>query len=447
MNDLNELWNSVLAEISKTRSPVIMKLMFNSLTLRWFDGSNALLTTENTDFLQMLNSKYSPEIADVFYRLTGEKVRVSIHAEEGFDPERIINGGDNKQDEPEPSSEAPKKPLPNPDYTFDNFVVGSSNKFAHAAAVAVCAHPATAYNPLFIYGQSGVGKTHLLYAITNEISKKFPDFNIVYIKGEEFTNQLIEAISKNRQTDFREKFRRADVLLVDDIQFIAGKNTTQEEFFHTFNTLFESHRQIILTSDLPPKDIQTLEDRLKTRFEWGLTVDVPPPDIELRIAILKRKSENMGLDIPNDVLIFLGENLNKNVRQIEGALKKLGAYSLITGERITLETAQSQLSDIISDTEPQAQKIGRIISMVSQHTGISEEEIKGKKRTKEIAMARHICIYMLRTQTELSFPSIGKIFGRDHSTIMYSIDLIQNRIEDDSAFAREMNELASEMKR
>ncbi|MBO4217509.1 MAG: chromosomal replication initiator protein DnaA [Clostridia bacterium] len=446
MNDLNELWNSVLAELSKTRSQLIMKLMFNSLTLRWFDGSNALLTSENTDFLTMLNSKYSPEIADVFYKLTGEKVRVSIHAEEGFDAEKILSGADGgKSVQSGPAAE--KKPLPNPDYTFDNFVVGSSNKFAHAAAVAVCAQPAAAYNPLFIYGQSGVGKTHLLYAITNEISKKFPDFNIVYIKGEEFTNQLIEAISKNRQTDFREKFRRADVLLVDDIQFIAGKNTTQEEFFHTFNTLFESHRQIILTSDLPPKDIQTLEDRLKTRFEWGLTVDVPPPDIELRIAILKRKSENMGLDLPNDVLIFLGENLNKNVRQIEGALKKLGAYSLITGERITLETAQAQLSDIISDTEPQAQKIDRIISMVSQHTGVPEEEIKGKKRTKEIAMARHICIYMLRTQTELSFPSIGKIFGRDHSTIMYSIDLIQNRIDDDNAFSREMTELANEMKR
>ena len=445
MNDLNELWNSVLAEIAKTRSQVIMNLMFNGLTLRWFDENRALITTRNTDFLDMLNMKYSPEIGDILFKLTGARVAVSIHAEDGFDAGKILSG--TPADDKPQTADAVSKPLPNPDYTFDNFVVGSSNKFAHAAAVAVCAHPASAYNPLFIYGQSGVGKTHLLYAITNEISKKFPDFNIVYIKGEEFTNQLIEAISKNRQMDFREKFRRADVLLVDDIQFIAGKNTTQEEFFHTFNTLFESHKQIILTSDLPPKDIQTLEDRLKTRFEWGLTVDVPPPDIELRIAILKRKSENMGLDLPNDVLIFLGENLNKNVRQIEGALKKLGAYGLITGEQITLETAQAQLSDIISDTEPQSKKIERIISMVSQHTGVPEEEIKGKKRTKEIAMARHVCIYILRTQTELSFPSIGKIFGRDHSTIMYSIDLIQNRIEDDPSFAKEMTDLLSEIKK
>ncbi len=442
MKDLNDLWNSVLAEISKTRSEAIMNLMFNILTLRWFDENNVLLTTANTNFLPMLNAKYAPEIAEVFRTLTGSSVKVSIHGEEGFDAEKILNGGAAPEKE-----EKSVRLLPNPDYTFENFVVGSSNKFAHAAAVAVCNNPATAYNPLFIYGQSGVGKTHLLYAITNEISKKFPDFNIVYIKGDEFTNQLIESIAKNRQMDFREKFRRADVLLVDDIQFIAGKNTTQEEFFHTFNTLFESHKQIILTSDVPPKDIQTLEDRLKTRFEWGLIVDVPPPDIELRIAILKRKSESMGIYLPNDVLIFLGENLSKNVRQLEGALKKLSAYSLITGEKITVETAERQLSDIISGTEPQSRKIDRIISMVSQHTGISEEEIKGKKRTKEIAMARHICIYMLRTQTELSFPSIGKIFGRDHSTIMYSIDLIQNRIDVDGAFAREMSDLESEIKR
>ena len=443
MNDLNELWKNVLAEIAKSRSETIMKLMFNNLSLRYFENGRALLTTKNTDFLEMQNSRYASEIGDVLFALTGERAKVSIHAESGFDAERILRA-------PEGSAPADAKsaarPLPNPDYTFENFVVGSSNKFAHAAAIAVCAEPASAYNPLFIYGQSGVGKTHLLYAITNEITKRFPKFNIVYIKGEEFTNQLIEAISKNRQMDFREKFRRADVLLVDDIQFIAGKNTTQEEFFHTFNTLFESHKQIILTSDRPPKDIQTLQERLTTRFEWGLTVDVPPPDIELRIAILKRKSENMGLELPNDVLIFLGENLNKNVRQLEGALKKLGAYGLITSDKVTLEVAQAQLSDLISDTEPQAKKVERIVSMVSQHTGVSEEEIKGKKRTKEIAMARHICIYILRTETELSFPSIGKIFARDHSTIMYSIDLVQNRIENDPSFEKEMNELIAELK-
>ncbi len=339
------------------------------------------------------------------------------------------------------------EPFLNSDYTFENFIVGSSNKFAHAACIAVANAPAVAYNPLFIHGQSGLGKTHLLYAITNRIRESRPNANIVYVKGETFTNQLIESLSVSPQymAQFRAKYRQADVLLIDDVQFIAGKVSTQEEFFNTFNELYEAKKQIILTSDRPPKEIKTLEDRLKSRFEWGLIADIQPPDLELRIAILRKKALDMGVDIPIDVLNFLGENLKSNIRQIEGVIRRLGAYSNLAKRPITVEMARENISDVISGAEPVKVTQDKIFHAVARKYGVTVEDIRGKRRTREIAQARHVCIYIMRTVTDLSLPSIGRVFNRDHSTILSSIDTVQEKIREDASLENDIDDLIKEI--
>jgi len=339
------------------------------------------------------------------------------------------------------------EPFQNSDYTFENFIVGSSNKFAHAACIAVANSPAIAYNPLFIYGQSGLGKTHLLYAITNRIREKRPDANIVYVKGETFTNQLIESLSVSPQymAQFRAKYRQADVLLIDDVQFIAGKVSTQEEFFNTFNELYEAKKQIILTSDRPPKEIKTLEERLKSRFEWGLIADIQPPDLELRIAILRKKSVDMGVEMPIDVLNFLGENLKSNIRQIEGVIRRLGAYSNLAKRPITTDMARENIADVISGAEPVKVTQDKIFNAVARKYGVTVEDIRGKRRTREIAQARHVCIYIMRTVTDLSLPSIGRVFNRDHTTILSSVDTIQAKIREDASLENDIDDLIKEI--
>ncbi len=344
-----------------------------------------------------------------------------------------------------PAKDASSMPAFRYEYTFDNFIIGASNKFAHAACVAVADRPAENYNPLFIYGQSGLGKTHLMYAIINELKRKNPNFNIIYIKGDEFTNELIDSLKSNSPQKFRDKYRKCDVLLIDDIQFIAGKEATQDEFFHTFNSLYEEHKQIILTSDRPPRDIKTLEDRLKTRFEWGLIADIQPPDLELRIAIIKLKAEKVNIHLPDDVLMFLAENLRYNVRQIEGAIKKLGALTFLSGRKLDMELARGCISELLGGAEPVNVTVDKIFSAVYKKYHVRREDIVGSRRTKEVAMARHITIYMIRTITDMSFPNIGKIFNRDHSTIMSSIETVERRKATDHVFALELAELRKDV--
>ncbi len=331
------------------------------------------------------------------------------------------------------------------EYTFDNFIVGSSNKFAHAACTAVAANPAMNYNPLFIYGPSGLGKTHLLYAITNEIKKKKPAAKIIYIKGEDFTTQFIEALAAQMTNEFRNKYRSCDVLLIDDIQFIAGKTSTQEEFFHTFNALYEEHKQIILTSDRPPRDMKTLEDRLKTRFEWGLLADIQPPDLELRVAIIKKKAEQVGIIIPEEVLTYLAENLRSNIRQIEGAMKKLGALAFLSGQKITMEVARGCIADLLGGEEPVSVTVDKIFATVYKKYGISKEDLTGKSRSREIAQARHITIYLIRKITEMSLPNIGKIFNRDHTTALASWETIEKKLKTDAMLTLDINEMTKEV--
>ena len=348
-----------------------------------------------------------------------------------------------------PMEKKEKERVPDDDeyeYTFETFIEGSSNKFACAACRYVAKEPAKNYNPLFIYGNSGLGKTHLLNAIGHELKKNFPDKDIIYVKGDQFANELIEAIRAGTTVSFREKYRKADALLIDDIQFIAGKNSTQEEFFHTFNTLYEDNKQIVLTSDRPPKDIKLLEDRLKNRFEWGLLADIQVPDYELRIAIMQNKAKSFHASFPNEVFEFLAENLRSNVRQMEGAIKKIAAQAFLNNEPVSVELATRCISDIVTGSEPDSVIVEKVIAAVSKKYGIAEDEIRGKKRNQEIVRARNIAIYIIRSITSLSLPKIGSEFDRNHTTIMSSLNVIENEIKNKPLLELEIEELTKEIK-
>ena len=328
------------------------------------------------------------------------------------------------------------------EFTFDTYIVGASNKFAYAASQAVAANPAGSYNPLFIYGQSGLGKTHLLFAICNEVKKNRSNANIIYIKGDDFTNELINAIGNKTTNDFHIKYRKADILLVDDIQFIAGKQQTQEEFFHTFDTLFQAGKQIVLASDRPPKEIQTLEDRLRTRFDWGLLADIQPPDLETRIAIVKRKAELLDISIPDDICMYIANRLKTNIRQLEGTVKKMKAYEQLESEAPSLISAQKAIRDVLNDNQPAAVTVDKVITEVSRAYGVSVEDIKSNKRTAQISLARQVAIYAIRDITQLSQASIGEAFGgRDHSTIVSAIQQVEKNMAKDSYFKAAVNDI------
>ena len=313
----------------------------------------------------------------------------------------------------------------NPQFTFDSFVVGPSNRFAHGAAIAVSNNPGQVYNPLFIYGPAGVGKTHLLYAIANGIRKVNPQANIVYIKGDQFTNELIAAIQSGKNIEFRSKYREADLFLIDDIQFIAGKESTQEEFFHTFNKLYEEHKQIVMTSDRKPSDMLTLEDRLKTRFEWGLLADIQPPDYETRMAIIKNKAISLGLDLSDEVCNYIAVNVTNNVRQIEGTVKKVLAYRDLNNMPLDLPNVSRAIDDMFQSEGSSVPTPNLIISQVCKFYSIEDSVIRSTLKNKGTTEARQVATYLIRKMTNLSLPDIGKEFNRDHSTILYGIRKIE----------------------
>ena len=317
----------------------------------------------------------------------------------------------------------------NPQFSFDNFVVGPSNRFAHGAAVAVSNNPGQAYNPLFLYGPPGVGKTHLLYAIANGIRKTNPDANIVYIKGDQFTNELVSAIKDGKNIEFRSKYREADLFLIDDIQFIAGKETTQEEFFHTFNKLYEEHKQIVMTSDRKPSDMLTLEDRLRTRFEWGLLADIQPPDYETRMAIIKTKAMSLGLELSDEVCNYIAVNVTNNVRQIEGTVKKIMAYRDLNNMPLDLPNVSRAIDDMFKNEGNALPTPSLIISQVCKFYSIDEAILRGTLKNKGTAEARQVAIYLIRKLTNLSTPDIGKEFNKDHSTILHSIKKVENALK------------------
>ena len=313
----------------------------------------------------------------------------------------------------------------NPQFTFDNFVVGPSNRIAHGAAIAVSNNPGQVYNPLFLYGPPGVGKTHLLYAIANGIRKNNPEANVVYIKGDQFTNELVTAIKDGKNIEFRSKYREADLFLIDDIQFIAGKETTQEEFFHTFNKLYEEHKQIVMTSDRKPSDMLTLEDRLRTRFEWGLIVDIQPPDYETRMAIIKAKAISLGLDLSDEVCNYIATNVTNNVRQIEGTVKKIMAYRDLNNMPLDLPNVSRAIDDMFKNEGNALPTPSLIISQVCKFYSIDEAVLRGTLKNKGTAEARQVAVYLIRKLTNLSTPDIGKELNKDHSTILYSIKKVE----------------------
>lgn len=314
----------------------------------------------------------------------------------------------------------------NSDYTFDTFVVGSSNKHAFSAAEAVAEERTTVYNPLFLYGPSGLGKTHLLYAIANRIQKKHPDYNIVYIKGDQFLNEFVEAVRTGKNFEFRDKYRSANLFLIDDIQFIAGKKETQEEFFHTFNSLYEANRQIVLTSDRSPSEINRLEERLQTRFECGLMVDIQPPDYETRRAIIKTKALSLGLELPDDVCDYLAENITNNVRQIEGAVKKIKAYHDLERWSITVEHVSRVIKEIVREKQRPTAEL--IINEVCRFYSIDSAVLRGTQKNKTTAEARQVAMYLIRKLAEMSYPDIGKEFGKNHTTVMYACNRIEQEL-------------------
>ena len=357
---------------------------------------------------------------------------------------KVVVFGDKELDEYKNKAKAPTSMDFNPQFSFDNFVVGGSNRFAHGAAIAVTNHPGEVYNPLFIYGPPGVGKTHLLYAIANGIRKQKPDANIVYIKGDQFTVELIEAIKSGKNIEFRSKYREADLFLIDDVQFIAGKESTQEEFFHTFNKLYEEHKQIVMTSDRKPSDMLTLEDRLKSRFEWGLLADIQPPDYETRMAILKNKAKHLGLNLSDDVCNYIAINVTNNVRQIEGTVKKIMAYRDLNNMPLDLQNISRAIDDMFKTEGNNLPTPSLIISQVCKFYSQEEAALRGTQKTKGIAEARQVAMYLIRKLTNLSLPDIGKEFGKDHSTVLYNIRKVEIALKnEDTALQNNLRDITA----
>lgn len=437
MQELQALWENIVSILTEKFSAVTTKLWFGDASLESLDDDIAVISHVSPFKKQIIEKRYIMTLNEVFEEVLGFPVKIVVH---------LIgeNAEENKAPEP-PKPSPPPTVFQGNEYTFDNFVVGGSNKFAHAACTAVASHPARDYNPLFIYGSSGLGKTHLLNAIMNEVHLKYPDLVIIYVKGDEFTNQMIESIATKSTEKFRAKYRKADVLLIDDIQFIAGRDSTQEEFFHTFNALYEDHKQIIMTSDRPPRDIKTLEDRLRTRFEWGLIVDIQPPDFELRIAIMRNKAKMMDITLPDEILGFIAENLKSNIRQIEGAIKKIAAQSFLNGESITVELAKKCIADMVESNDPPEITAKKVIETVSKKYGIPVDEIYGRKRTKPISNARNVSIFIIRRITSLSLNEIAELYDRDHSTILSSIRSVETEISQNPLLEIEITEMIKEI--
>lgn len=447
MENIADLWNNALANIEKKISKPSFDTWLKSTKAHSLQGDTLVVKAPNEFARDWLEERYSQLISGILYDITGEELGVKFIIPQNQSEEEVdLPLPPKKKKREEEQQELPLTML-NPKYTFDTFVIGSGNRFAHAASLAVAEAPAKAYNPLFIYGGVGLGKTHLMHAIGHYVLDHNPSAKVVYLSSEKFTNEFINSIRDNKAGDFRDKYRNVDVLLIDDIQFLAGKEQTQEEFFHTFNTLHEESKQIIISSDRPPKEIPTLEDRLRSRFEWGLITDITPPDLETRIAILRKKAKAEGLDIPNEVMLYIANQIDSNIRELEGALIRVVAYSSLINKDINADLAAEALKDIIPSSKPKVITIHEIQRVVGEHFNVKLEDFKAKKRTKSVAFPRQIAMYLSRELTDFSLPKIGEEFGgRDHTTVIHAHEKISKMLQSDSQFEKQLKEINEMLK-
>ncbi|MCQ5026664.1 chromosomal replication initiator protein DnaA [Oscillibacter valericigenes] len=426
LNSIADVWNNVLQQLKKDLSETTIATWFDELEAVEIQGNVFVLYCPNDFKKGYIESLFLKNIKAVLRDIFSMDFDVRIIGE------RANEGENNRQNDRFSTAE----------FTFEAFVVGPSNKLAYAASLSVAEHPAKNYNPLLIYGDSGLGKTHLIYAIANVIRKNDPKARIAYVKGDDLTNELVDAIREGKTADMREKYRQADLLLVDDVQFIAGKKQTQEEFFHTFNTLYESGRQIVLTSDRPPSEMTQLEDRLRTRFEWGLLVDVAPPDFETRVAIVKNKAAMLGMTLPDKIANYIAENVTANVRQLEGTIHKILAYKDLLGNEADEETVTRAMQDILKRSSEYIPTPEAILEYICKYYGLEESVIRGQQRVREAVQARQIAMYLIRSMTNSSVVDIGKVFdNRDHSTVLYSIQQVEKKMKKDPAFAETVKEI------
>ena len=460
---------AVLAILDGQFSKTVFNLWFSELQIEEIKDSTVTVSTVNAFKKNVLLTHHMDSLSSAFREVLGFAVQVEISGRD-VDMEQLrreaaalpdpVEEEEERRDreEKERLTELLERKEPVAGYTFDNFVVGDSNRFAHAACLAVAQSFTTdeeiltdpleeKYNPLFIYGPSGLGKTHLLYAVTNEIKVRTPDARIVYVRGEDFGNELIESVSRNSTAEFRQKYRSADVLLIDDIHFIAGKNAIQEEFFNTFNAMYENQKQIILTSDRPPYEIKNLTDRLRTRFEWGLIADIQPPTPELRAAIIKHKAEKMGMELSPEIITYIAKKIKNNIRTIEGALRKLSAMHLLTKTPVTLDSVKKALSDVQSQNEETTFVADRIFREVSLYFDVPVDTIKGSRRQASVVYARHVCMYLLRTLTDFSLSYIGSLFGCNHANVISANNKIEEMMEKNEDTRRDVDTLTAKIKK
>lgn len=409
------VWAKILMYLEEKLGAITVSAWFDDAEVVELNEQNLILYSPSEFRRETIPSRFGSYIQDALQEIFKSDARLIVFSDEQLEDYR-------KKDAPSTSMDF------NPQFSFDNFVVGPSNRFAHSAALMVSSNPGQVYNPLFLYGPSGVGKTHLLYSIANGIRKKNSNANIVYIRGDQFTNELIAALQSGKNVEFRSKYREADLFLIDDIQFIAGKEQTQIEFFNTFNKLYEEHKQIVMTSDRPPREMLTLEDRLRSRFESGLLADIQPPDYETRMAIIKNKSMQLGLDLNDEVCNFIALNVTNNVRQIEGAVKKILAHRDLSGIPLDLPHVSRIIDDLFKQSGSVLPTPPLIISQVCKYYSVDESKLRGTLKNKGTSEARQVAMYLMRKLTNLSLPDIGKELNKDHTTVMYGIRQVEKRI-------------------
>ncbi|MHC6178269.1 chromosomal replication initiator protein DnaA [Clostridium sp. JNZ X4-2] len=441
-----EIWEKSLNIIKGEITEVSFNTWIKSITPVSIENDTFILSVPNDLTKGILSSKYTNLISNALKLITSKKYSIKFlvlsQSEEALTsddkPKRYNKKSVLINDE--------MSTMLNPKYTFDSFVIGNSNRFAHAASLAVAESPAKAYNPLFIYGGVGLGKTHLMHAIGHYVLDNDNKSKVTYVSSEKFTNELINSIKDDKNVEFRNKYRNVDVLLIDDIQFIAGKERTQEEFFHTFNALYEANKQIILSSDRPPKEIPTLEDRLRSRFEWGLIADIQPPDFETRMAILKKKADVEKLNIPNEVMVYIATKIKSNIRELEGALIRIVAFSSLTNKEISIDLAIEALKDIISSKQSKQVTVDLIQDVVANYYNLKVSDFKSARRTRNVAFPRQIAMYLCRKLTDMSLPKIGEEFGgRDHTTVIHAYEKISSNLKQDESLQNAVSDLTKRL--